>query len=123
PYDTDAPLTAAEIQAQKKYYADAYLNPVGTSTATASEHDTEYVRMSGVAAVAQRIDAQLTQFVKQWRLTDKAVLEIGSGRGYLQDVVDNYTGLDISPNVARFYHKKFVLGSATALPFTDDSFD
>jgi hypothetical protein len=43
-----------------------------------------------------------------------AVLEIGSGRGYLQDVAQNYTGLDISPSVARFYHKKFVLGSATA---------
>ena len=36
---------------------------------------------------------------------------------------EKYTGLDISPNVARFYHKKFVLGSATAMPFPDDSFD
>jgi SAM-dependent methyltransferase len=121
PYDTDAPLTAAEIQAQQKYYADAYLKPVGATTT--NEDDTEYVRMSGVAAVAQRIDVQLTKFVKQYSLVDKAVLEIGSGRGNLQDVVDNYTGLDISPNVGRFYHKKFVLGSATALPFTDDSFD
>jgi SAM-dependent methyltransferase len=51
------------------------------------------------------------------------VLEIGSGRGYLQDLAHNYTGLDISPTVARFYHKKFVLGSATAMPFLDDSFD
>lgn len=51
------------------------------------------------------------------------MLEIGSGRGYLQDIAQNYTGLDISPSVARFYHKKFVLGSATALPFPDNSFD
>ena len=36
---------------------------------------------------------------------------------------ENYTGLDISPSVARFYHKKFVLGSATAMPFPDNSFD
>jgi SAM-dependent methyltransferase len=50
-------------------------------------------------------------------------LEIGSGRGYLQDVAEKYTGLDISPTVARFYHKKFVLGSATAMPFADDTFD
>jgi SAM-dependent methyltransferase len=50
-------------------------------------------------------------------------LEIGSGRGYLQDLAQDYTGLDISPSVARFYHKKFVLGSATAIPFPDDSFD
>jgi SAM-dependent methyltransferase len=51
------------------------------------------------------------------------VLDIGSGRGYLQDVAEDYTGLDISPTVRRFYHKKFVLGSATALPFPDNSFD
>jgi len=46
-----------------------------------------------------------------------------SGRGYLQDIAQDYTGLDISPAVARFYHKKFVLASATAMPFPDDSFD
>jgi SAM-dependent methyltransferase len=50
-------------------------------------------------------------------------LEIGSGRGYLQDLAQNYTGLDISPSVQRFYHQRFVLGSATALPFPDNSFD
>jgi SAM-dependent methyltransferase len=38
-------------------------------------------------------------------------------------LAENYTGLDISPTVARFYHKKFVIGSATAMPFPDDSFD
>lgn len=48
---------------------------------------------------------------------------MGSGRGYLQDIVANYTRLDISANVARFYHKKFVLGSATAMPLPDNSFD
>jgi hypothetical protein len=41
----------------------------------------------------------------------------------LQDVALNYTGLDISPSVARFYHTKFVVGSATAMPFSNDSFD
>ena len=38
-------------------------------------------------------------------------------------MAEDYTGLDISPSVRRFYHKKFVLGSATSLPFPDDSFD
>ena len=51
------------------------------------------------------------------------MLEVGSGTGSLQDLVEDYTGLDISPNVARHYHKRFVLGSATALPFPDNSFD
>ncbi|MCA2967624.1 MAG: class I SAM-dependent methyltransferase [Acidobacteriaceae bacterium] len=48
---------------------------------------------------------------------------MGSGRGYLQDLVDDYTGLDLSPSVARHYHKKFVVGSATALPFPDNTLD
>jgi len=49
-------------------------------------------------------------------------LDIGSGGGSLQDAAQNYTGLDISPTAARFYHKKFVVGSATAMPFPDNSF-
>ena len=61
--------------------------------------------------------------MEHFNLAQKLVLEIGSGRGYLQDIAENYVGLDISPSVARFYHKKFVLGTATALPFPDDSFD
>lgn len=65
----------------------------------------------------------MAAFVKEFNLSSRPVLEIGSGRGYLQDIAENYTGLDISPSVARFYHKKFVLGSATALPFPDNSFD
>ena len=79
--------------------------------------------MAEAAAKDARIEEQVTAFVQQFKLSDKQVLEIGSGRGYLQDIAKNYTGLDISPSVARFYHKKFVLGSATAMPFADDSFD
>jgi SAM-dependent methyltransferase len=60
--------------------------------------------------------------VRQFNLQDQPVLDVGSGRGYLQDIAHNYTGLDISSSVARFYHKKFVWGSATAMPFPDNSF-
>jgi len=56
-------------------------------------------------------------------LKNKKALDVGAGRGYLQDIVDDYTGLDISTTAGRFYHKRFVLGSATALPFPDDQFD
>jgi len=66
---------------------------------------------------------RVKEFVDRFDLNNKSVLEIGSGRGYLQDAAKNYVGLDISPSVARFYHKKFVVGTATALPFADDSFD
>ena len=53
----------------------------------------------------------------------KRVLEIGGGTGYLQDVVDDYTGLNIGAVFKRYYHKPFVVGSATALPFSDNGFD
>jgi SAM-dependent methyltransferase len=51
------------------------------------------------------------------------VLDVGSGKGHLQDVVPNYTGLDISAEVAKHYHKRFVVGTATAMPFADNEFD
>lgn len=122
PYDVDAPLTNQELEAARRYYTDAYQKPVADNQEI-SEYETKYIRVAQEAAKAARIEEQVTEFVTRFKLDDKQVLEIGSGRGYLQDVAQNYTGLDISPTVARFYHKKFILGSATAMPFSDDSFD
>ena len=122
PYDVDAPLTQQEIAAAQKYYADAYRAPASEGE-TKTEYETKYLRLAEVAAKALRIEEQVAAFAREFNLGSRAILEIGSGRGYLQDVVENYTGLDISASVARFYHKKFVLGSATALPFPDNSFD
>jgi SAM-dependent methyltransferase len=122
PYDVDAPLTKQELESVRKYYTEAYHNPV-VEGPLRSEYETEYLRVAKSAAEASRIEERVKDFVRRFNLSDRRVLEIGSGRGYLQDVVKNYTGLDISPNVARFYHKRFVLGSATALPFADSSFD
>ena len=122
PYDVDAPLTQQEIAAAQKYYTDAYRAPVKENQVN-TEYETKYLRVAETAAKGFRIEERVTAFVKEFKLGDRPVLEIGSGRGYLQDVAEKYTGLDISPNVARFYHKKFVLGSATAMPFPDDSFD
>lgn len=50
-------------------------------------------------------------------------LEVGSGRGALQDVVEDYTGVDLSNEVAKYYHKTFYSCSATDLPFEDETFD
>jgi SAM-dependent methyltransferase len=122
PYDVDAPLSRQEMEAARKYYTEAYQKPVNENQAT-SEYETKYIRVAEEAAEAGHIEEQVTAFVKRFNLSDRPVLEIGSGRGYLQDVAQNYTGLDISPTVKRFYHKKFILGSATAMPFPDDSFD
>ena len=122
PYDVDAPLTAQEIEAARKYYTEAYQTPTSVGQAK-TEYETEYIHVAEAAAKTFRIEEQVAAFVKKYSLSERPVLEIGSGRGYLQDIAQNYTGLDISPSVASFYHKKFVLGSATAMPFADDSFD
>lgn len=126
PYDTDAPLSEAEAEKNRLYYAEAYkqisTGQNGTSEAT-STYEAKYLEMAKAVAEGQDIRGKVERFVKDYGLKDRAMLEIGSGRGYLQDVLPDYTGLDISSNVARFYHKKFVLGSATALPFEDNTFD
>jgi SAM-dependent methyltransferase len=122
PYDVDAPLTQQDAEAARKYYTNAYQQPV-TERHERSEYETAYIHVAEAAAQTFGIEEQVAAFVKRFNLSDRLVLEIGSGRGYLQDVAQNYTGLDISPSVARFYHKKFVLGTATAMPFQDDSFD
>jgi SAM-dependent methyltransferase len=122
PYDVDKPLTQQEVEAARKYYTEAYQKPV-TETEVKSEYETKYIHVAEEAAKDARIEEQVSDFVKRFNLSDRPVLEIGSGRGYLQDIAQNYIGLDISPNVARFYHKKFILGSATAMPFPNDSFD
>lgn len=50
-------------------------------------------------------------------------LEVGCGRGFLQDVVADYTGVDLSESVAAFLHKPFCRAPAEALPFPDGRFD
>lgn len=122
PYDIDVPLTNHELETARNYYTEAYRKPA-VEGSLRSDYETEYLRVAKVAADASHIEERVSAFVRRFNLSDRPVLEVGSGRGYLQDVAKNYTGLDISPNVARFYHKRFVLGSATALPFPDDSFD
>jgi SAM-dependent methyltransferase len=122
PYDVDAPLTPQEIEAVRKYYTEAYKKPPVESQRS-SEYETKYLQVSEAAANSEGIEGDIRAFVERFNLRDRPVLDIGSGRGYLQDVAQDYTGLDISPSVARFYHKKFLVGSATAMPFSNDSFD
>ena len=50
-------------------------------------------------------------------------LEVGSGRGALQDVVPDYTGLDYAGTVAGKYHKPFYSASASDMPFENNTFD
>ena len=125
PYHYDRPIPPAEVEAQRQYYSAQYHREKITNSAdtTVPDEASPYVRLAKNARHKFRIEDQVRAFVERFNLQDKAVLEIGSGSGYLQDVVGNYTGLDIAPTAARYYHKKFVVGSATALPFPDNSFD
>jgi SAM-dependent methyltransferase len=120
PYSTDSPLSAAEQADLQRYYATAYQK--GASEA-AGEDDSEYVRAAQKAAEKVDIPGNIRAFVKVFGLQDKKVLDIGAGRGYLQDEVRDYTGLDISPTAKRFFHKRFVHGSATLMPLEDNEFD
>jgi len=65
----------------------------------------------------------LLEFVDRFALHGKRCLEVGSGRGAFQDLVADYTGLDLSRTVADNYHKPFFSGSAEELPFEDNQFD
>jgi len=123
PYSTDAPLSPVELAAARKYYTEIYMKPADDPAPVETDYDRRYQEVAEQAARDFRIVEKVSEFVDRFSLAKKPVLEIGSGRGYLQDVAENYVGLDISPSVARFYHKKFVVGSATALPFPDESFD
>jgi ubiquinone/menaquinone biosynthesis C-methylase UbiE len=62
-------------------------------------------------------------FVADRHLSGGHVLEVGSGAGSLQDIVGDYTGLDISATVRPKYHKRFVQADARAMPFRDAEFD
>lgn len=50
-------------------------------------------------------------------------LEVGCGRGWLQDAVADYVGVDIAETVAAFLNKPFYCAPAEKLPFADNRFD
>lgn len=67
--------------------------------------------------------APVAAFVRRYGLERAHVLEVGAGSGNLQDIVADYTGLDISPESQRFFRKPFVEASATSIPFKAGEFD
>lgn len=88
--------------------------------------DPEQAKYEAFAALqAERIGipGAVAKFVAQYDLKNKHVLEVGSGAGLLQDMVADYTGLDISATARVKYHKRFVQADARAMPFPDGEFD
>jgi SAM-dependent methyltransferase len=105
------------LRTSANFYESAY------QAGSTKKRGLDYEEVARAAADSMGIDPAIRKFVRDHGLERKRILEVGSGRGYLQDVVDDYTGLDLSSQVARFYHKNFVAASATEMPFPDSSFD
>ena len=128
PWATDREASAADTEAQRQFYAKAYASirnqgQAGTAQSTDATDATEYSEGAVGVHIAQGSKPKLARFLEERGLTKGRGLDIGSGPGFFQDVMEDYTGLDISPTAARFYKKGFVLGSATAMPFHDNEFD
>jgi SAM-dependent methyltransferase len=121
PFDTDVQRNdpATREKALRDFYKNAYA-PVGPVD---EAREARYIEVARKAAIGFDVLGTVRKFTESYGLHDKRVLDVGAGRGYLQDVVPDYTALDISPSVQRFFHKPFVLGSATAMPFRDNEFD
>lgn len=134
PYHVDDQAPPRRIE--KNYYAGIYAAPEQTAAADAgaqagsatpaAEEDSRYVRIAREMIKKEGVAERVTEFATRYGLrhdASKKVLEVGAGTGYLQDVVPNYVGLDISPSARRYFHKPFVEASATEMPFADNEFD
>ena len=92
-------------------------------TATYAEADNAYAQIADEAHVRMDTIGGLRRFVETYQLHRAKALDVGSGRGVMQEVIADYTGLDLSSTAARHYRKPFVAASATAIPFRDATFD
>src|SRR5262245_24872598 len=66
---------------------------------------------------------ELKSFVADHSLNDRKCLEIGSAIGVFQDMVTDYSGTDISEELAIHYHKPYRVSTGERYPFEDGSFD
>lgn len=131
PWSVDPQGDESFQAANRRFYEQAYSsaskdNKAATSPTVAvpiSAKDKFYIDFARNAAVKAKIPQTVADFVKQQGLSDRKVLEVGAGSGMLQDIVEDYTALDISPTTRQFFHKPFVEASATQMPFPDNSFD
>lgn len=103
---TAAPESNATIEQAKKFY------------------DREYTGEKYMSAAIPKWP-EVANFVRDFKLEGAKCVEIGCGRGEHQELVTDYTGVDLSDSAGAHIHapKKFVQASATALPFADSTFD
>ncbi len=128
PYQVDELGSPKARKEAGTFYTDIYSAPAvagqkATPEVPVEAEDSKYVTIARGAIEKNRIVPKITAFATQYGLAGKRVLDVGAGTGYLQDIVPNYVGLDISPSARRYFHKPFVEASATDMPFPDNEFD
>jgi SAM-dependent methyltransferase len=119
PYHADVVTPPVISRDAGNFYTKIYSDP-GEQPA---DNAADYVKMAQEAIDHNQIVPRMTKFVKEFGLRQKRVLDVGAGTGYLQDLVDDYVGLDISASARSYFHKPFVQASATEMPFRDGEFD
>lgn len=114
PWSVDQADTSKVSDASRLFYEQAY---------AFSNAKINYAAARANVPAKTETYGLVSEFMRQYGLERKRVLEIGAGAGALQDVVENYVGLDIAESARSNFHKPFVQGSATDLPFADSQFD
>lgn len=124
PYHTDPVLPPSISKSAQSFYTQIYAPPVAErSEEPAADPNAAYTKAAAKAIEDEGIVPRITEVVRVFGLQNQRVLDVGAGTGYLQDVVANYVGLDISASARRYFHKPFVQASATDMPFHDGEFD
>jgi SAM-dependent methyltransferase len=119
PYHTDVVERPVISQDAGDFYTRIY----ASTDEQGPDNAADYVKIAKEAIAEYHIVPRVADFVKQYGLEKKRILDVGAGTGYLQDVVDDYVGLDISTSARSYFHKPYVQASATEMPFHDNEFD
>jgi SAM-dependent methyltransferase len=117
PWSVDPQGDESFQAATRDFYDKAYASD------PASGKDDLYKESAERSTMVTRTPQIAAEFVNRYGLKNKKILEVGAGSGLLQDIVEDYTALEISKSARRFFHKPFIEASATNMPFPDNSFD
>lgn len=117
PWSTDPQGDESFQPAARNFYDKAYANEPQSASGSVYKESAER------ATLISETPKLIKGFVAKYELKNKKVLEVGAGSGLLQDIVEDYTALEIAGSARRFFHKPFVEASATNMPFADNTFD
>ena len=86
--------------------------------------DRENIYSSGTSTEMHGFTDVLEGIKTTLQVDHPKVLEIGAGNGRFQNIFDNYTGIDITENTRKFFHKNYiVIKDKERYPFKNEEFD